>query len=153
MLVSFIEQRVGRDEKVKQRLLVSWLDQHWGENVLISFLQPSTAYMQSTSCKMLGWIKHKLNQDFREKYHQPQICRWPSPLWQELKPLDESESGKWKTGLKHCQQAIFLNSKSCLQFIGLWCREHSELGFSSSKPLLNRSFNIQLSKPAIPPSV
>ena len=75
MLVSFIEQRVGRDEKVKQRLLVSWLDQHWGENVFISFLQPSTACMQSTSCKMLGWIKHKLNQDFREKYHQPQICR------------------------------------------------------------------------------
>ena len=69
MLVSFIEQRVERDEEVKQRLLVSWLDQHWGENVLILFLQPFTAYMKSTSCKILGWMKHKLNQDFREKYH------------------------------------------------------------------------------------
>ena len=25
-------------------------------------------YMQSTSCKMLDWMKHKLDQDFREKY-------------------------------------------------------------------------------------
>ena len=24
--------------------------------------------MQSTSCEMLGWMKHKLNQDCREKY-------------------------------------------------------------------------------------
>ena len=25
-------------------------------------------YMQSTSCKMLGWMKHSCNQGFREKY-------------------------------------------------------------------------------------
>ena len=25
-------------------------------------------YMQSTSCKMPGWMKHKLDQDFQEKY-------------------------------------------------------------------------------------
>ena len=25
-------------------------------------------YMESTSCKMLGWMKHSLNQDFQEKY-------------------------------------------------------------------------------------
>ena len=25
-------------------------------------------YMQSTSCEMLGWINHKLNQDCQEKY-------------------------------------------------------------------------------------
>ena len=25
-------------------------------------------YMQSTSWESLGWIKHKLNQDFQEKY-------------------------------------------------------------------------------------
>ena len=25
-------------------------------------------YMQSTSCEMLGWMKHKLNQDCWEKY-------------------------------------------------------------------------------------
>jgi len=30
-------------------------------------------YMQSTSCRMLGWMKHKL--ESREKYQQPQVCR------------------------------------------------------------------------------
>ena len=25
-------------------------------------------YKQSTSCEMPGWMKHKWNQDFREKY-------------------------------------------------------------------------------------
>ena len=32
-------------------------------------------YMQSTSCKMPGWMKHKLESDCREKYQQPQIWR------------------------------------------------------------------------------
>ena len=32
-------------------------------------------YMQSTSWEMLGWMKPKLDQDYREKY-QPQICKW-----------------------------------------------------------------------------
>ena len=25
-------------------------------------------YMQSTSCEILGWMKHSWNQDFQEKY-------------------------------------------------------------------------------------
>ena len=33
-------------------------------------------YIQSTSCEMLDWMNHKVNQDCREKYQQPQICRW-----------------------------------------------------------------------------
>ena len=32
-------------------------------------------YMQSTSCKMPGWINHSWNQDCQEKYQQLQICR------------------------------------------------------------------------------
>ena len=33
------------------------------------FCQPAyLTHMQSTSWEMLGWMKHKLNQDFREKY-------------------------------------------------------------------------------------
>ena len=31
--------------------------------------------MQSTSCEMPGWMKHKLNQDCWEINQQPQICR------------------------------------------------------------------------------
>ena len=30
-------------------------------------------YMHSTSCEMVGWMKHKL--DCREKYQYPRICR------------------------------------------------------------------------------
>ena len=32
-------------------------------------------YMQSTLCKMPGWMKHKLIQDCREDYQLSQICR------------------------------------------------------------------------------
>ena len=32
-------------------------------------------YMQTTSCEMLGWMKHKLESRFQEKHQQPQICR------------------------------------------------------------------------------
>ena len=32
------------------------------------------ACMQSATCEMPGWMNHKLDQDFREKYQQPQIC-------------------------------------------------------------------------------
>ena len=32
-------------------------------------------YMQSTSCEILGWMKHKLESNCREKYQQPKTCR------------------------------------------------------------------------------
>ena len=31
--------------------------------------------MQTTSCKMPGWMNTSWNQDWREKYQQPIICR------------------------------------------------------------------------------
>ena len=31
--------------------------------------------MQSLSCKMLGWMKHKLKSRLPEKYQQPQKCK------------------------------------------------------------------------------
>ena len=33
-------------------------------------------YMQSTLCKMMGYMNHKLDQDCWESCQQPQICRW-----------------------------------------------------------------------------
>ena len=61
-------------------------------------------YMQSTSLKCRdGWITN-WNQDFWEKYQQPQICWWycfSSTKWGRIKePLDESERGEWKSWLK-----------------------------------------------------
>ena len=36
-------------------------------------------YMQSTSWEILGWMKQSWNQNCREKYQSPQICRWHHP--------------------------------------------------------------------------
>ena len=62
------------------------------------------ASMQITSLKCwTGWIT-SWNQDFREKYQQPQICRWHhfnDRKWRGTKePLNESERGEWKSWLK-----------------------------------------------------
>ena len=44
------------------------------------------------------------NQDCQEKYQSPQICRWHHPDGRKSRgteePLDESESGEWKSWLK-----------------------------------------------------
>ena len=34
------------------------------------------AYLTYIPCEILGWMTHKLDQDYWEKYQQPQICRW-----------------------------------------------------------------------------
>ena len=53
---------------------------------------------------MLGWMKHKLESNCREKYQLPQICNWHHPYdrkgrrTEEL--LDESERGEEKSWLK-----------------------------------------------------
>ena len=33
------------------------------------------SYMQSTSCEILGWMKHKLESRLRGEISKPQICR------------------------------------------------------------------------------
>ena len=55
-------------------------------------------YMQSTSCKMLGWMKHKLELRLQGEISITSYMQMTPPLWQEVrgtqKPLDESESGE-----------------------------------------------------------
>ena len=49
-----------------------------------------------------GWST-SWNQDFQEKYQQPQICRYHSNgrKWRGTKePLDEGKRGEWKADLK-----------------------------------------------------
>ena len=57
--------------------------------------------MQSTWCKMMGWMNHE---GFQETYQQPQIWRWyhsHGRKWRGTKePLDESERGEWKSWLE-----------------------------------------------------
>ena len=56
--------------------------------------------MQSTSCKMPGWMKHKLNQDCQEKYQYPQICRWHQPMAESEEEL-KSPWSRWKRRVKN----------------------------------------------------
>ena len=54
--------------------------------------------MQSTSCEMPGWIKHKLESRFTGEISITLDMQMTSPLWQEAmateEPLDESERGE-----------------------------------------------------------
>ena len=55
-------------------------------------------YMQSTSCKMPGWIKHKLQSRLLGEISIISDIQMTPPLWQKVrgtkKPLDESERGE-----------------------------------------------------------
>ena len=55
------------------------------------------SYMQSTSCEMLGWVKHKLESRFPRDISITSDMQMTSPLWQKVKtkePLDEGERGE-----------------------------------------------------------
>ena len=61
-------------------------------------------YMQSTSCEIPGWMKHKLESRFPGEIWKPQICGWHRSYgkkWRGTKePLDEGEKGEWKSWFK-----------------------------------------------------
>ena len=57
-------------------------------------------YMQSTSCKMLGWKKHKLESRLPGEISITSEMQMTPPLWRTKKPLDESERGEWKSWLE-----------------------------------------------------
>ena len=61
-------------------------------------------YMQTTSCKMLGWMKHNLESRLPGEISITSDMQMTPPLWQKLKktkkPLDESERGGRKSWLK-----------------------------------------------------
>ena len=51
-------------------------------------------YMQSTSCEMLGWMKHKLESRLPGKISITSDMQMTPPLRQKGKSLDESERGE-----------------------------------------------------------
>ena len=53
----------------------------------------SLTYMQSTSCKMPGWMKHKLESRLPGEISVTSDMQMTPTLWQKVKPLDESERG------------------------------------------------------------
>ena len=61
-------------------------------------------YMQSTSCKMPGWIKHKLESRLQGEISITSDMQMTPPLGRKQRgtkqPLDESERGELKGWLK-----------------------------------------------------
>ena len=51
-------------------------------------------YMQSKSCKMLGWMKHKLESRLPGERSITSDMQMTPPLWQKVKPLDLNERGE-----------------------------------------------------------
>ena len=55
-------------------------------------------YMQSTSCEMPDWMKHKLESRLQGEISITSDMQMRPPLWQKVKrtkePLDESERGE-----------------------------------------------------------
>ena len=55
-------------------------------------------YMQNTSCKMPGWMKHKLESRLPGEISTTSDMQMTPPFWQNPRstkePLDESERGK-----------------------------------------------------------
>ena len=61
-------------------------------------------YMQSTSCEMPGWMKHKLESRLLGEISITLDMQMTPPLWQKARrnkePLNESERGELKSWLK-----------------------------------------------------
>ena len=61
-------------------------------------------YIQSTSCKMLDWLKHKLESRLPGEIPITSYMQVTAPLHRKQRgtkePLDESERGQWKSWLK-----------------------------------------------------
>ena len=61
-------------------------------------------YMQSTTCEMPGWMKHKLESRLPGEISITSEMQMTPPLWQKARgtkePLDEGKRGEWKSWLK-----------------------------------------------------
>ena len=77
--------------QVKKQQLESYMEQQTGsksgkEYVKAVFCHPAyLTYMQSTSCEMQGWLKHKLESRFLGEISIISGMRMIPPLWQKAK--------------------------------------------------------------------
>ena len=57
-------------------------------------------YMQSTSCKMPGWMKHKLESRLRGEISISSGMQKTTPLWPKVKKILRTSWWKWKRTVK-----------------------------------------------------
>ena len=90
--------------QVKKQQLKPGMEQQTGsksgkEYVKAVYCHPAyLTYMQSTSCKMSGWMNHKLESRWLGEISITSYMHITPPLWQKARgtkePLDESERGE-----------------------------------------------------------
>ena len=96
--------------QVRKQQLELDMDQQTGyksgkESVKAVYCHPAyLTYMQSNLCKIPGWMKHKLESNLLGEISIASDMQMTPPLWQKWRrtkePLDESERGEGKVGLK-----------------------------------------------------
>ena len=79
--------------QVKKQQLELDMEQQTGsksekEYVKVVYCHPAyLTYMHSTSCKMPGWMKHKLESRLPGEISIPQMCRWHQPYGRKKKKI------------------------------------------------------------------
>ena len=96
--------------QVKKKQLEPDMEQQTGsklgkEYVKAVYCHPAyLIYMQSTSCKMLGWMKHKLESRLLEEISITSDMQMTPPYGRKRRgtkePHNEGERGEWKSWLK-----------------------------------------------------
>ena len=75
--------------QVKKQQLEPDMEQQTGSklgNVKAIYFHPAyLTYMQSTSCEMLGWMKHKLESRLLEQISVTSDIQMTTPLWEKVK--------------------------------------------------------------------
>ena len=61
------------------------LVQNWERSTPTLYIVTLFIYMQSTSCEMLGWMKHKLESRLLGEISTTSDMQMTSPLWQKAK--------------------------------------------------------------------
>ena len=90
--------------RVKKQQLELYMEQQTGSKLGKEYVKAVCChpayltYVQSTSCEMPGWMKHKLEFRLLGEISITSDMQMILPLWQKVigtkKPLDESERGE-----------------------------------------------------------
>ena len=92
--------------QVKKQQLETDMEQRTGsklgkEYVKVVYCHPAyLIYMQRTSCKMPGWMKHKLESIFLGEISITSDMQMTPPLWEKVKRNWGSSWGEWKRRVK-----------------------------------------------------
>ena len=71
------------------------------EYIKVIYCNPAySTYMQSTSCKMQGWMKHKLKSRLPGEISITSDMQMTPPLWQKAKKNRRASWWKWKRSVK-----------------------------------------------------